>query len=426
MKALSRILTILILISIISTNSISSNPSYEDFSQIFLQNIKIGPSSKEISMIINSLSSQSVLFTNSKRDYSIEIQRKRKSDVLIDKINFNGEIIQSFAFNLRLDETKLNNAKIQGEFGLGLDKENSNDLIDTLYENNIINNKVLELDIITKNNKDVLNLNFEPKMDEFKYCDLASKNDLGENNFFSEAWMCDISHVIIGSNKGDLSWNNTLETKGKVVIDTRTKYIYIPKIYLKYISTLWSINNNECEIELDPENNEQYFFCNTTSQKNENNNIILSMPSIYLIIGGYGYKLKAENLFEQEGNCLNSLIRFVDEKNDLWILGIPFLKEYKILLDYNSTRIGFHGEDVINYKEEYEKWANDNKEQKLNSFFNNNYELIIMIVGCLIGTCIIIYVLYHLCKDWIKSSKNVKDKYFIQTDEKYKIEEKYQ
>ena len=49
-----------------------------------------------------------------------------------------------------------------------------------------------------------------------------------------------------------------------------------------------------------------------------------------------------------------------------------------------------------------------------------------MIVGCLIGTCIIIYVLYHLCKDWIKSSKNVKDKYFIQTDEKYKIEEKYQ
>jgi len=94
-------------------------------------------------MIINSLSSQSVLFTNSKRDYSIEIQRKRKSDVLIDKINFNGEIIQSFAFNLRLDETKLNNAKIQGEFGLGLDKENSNDLIDTLYENNIINNKVL-------------------------------------------------------------------------------------------------------------------------------------------------------------------------------------------------------------------------------------------------------------------------------------------
>ncbi len=37
--------------------------------------------------------------------------------------------MQSFPFNLKLDETKLNNPKIQGEFGLEIDQENSNVLV---------------------------------------------------------------------------------------------------------------------------------------------------------------------------------------------------------------------------------------------------------------------------------------------------------
>ena len=141
-------------------------------------------------MILNSISSKSVLFTNSKRDYSQEIQRNRKSDVLIDKLNFNGEIIPSFPFNLKLDETKLNNPKIQGEFGLGIDKDNSNVLVDTLYENKIIKDKILEIEVRQEKNKDVLYLNFEPNMDGFTYCDLTSK--LNENNFYFQAWICNM------------------------------------------------------------------------------------------------------------------------------------------------------------------------------------------------------------------------------------------
>ena len=406
MKDIHTFLNILIIVSIVLI--VSSNPSYEEYSFLFLEKFKIGAQSKEINMILNSITSKSILFTNSKRDYSTEIQKNRNSDVLIDKLNFNGEIIPSFPFNLKLDDTKLNNPKIQGEFGLGLDSDNSNVLVDTLYENKIINDKILEIEVKEEGKKDVLYLNFEPKINEFTFCNLSSKLD--ENNYYSQAWICDLSHIIIGSNKGDLSWNNTLETNGRVVLDTRTKYIYIPKDYLKYISTIWSINNEGCKVVLDSESEEKYFKCNLTMEKH-----IYSMPSIYFIIGGYGYRLKPENLFEKDGENFQSLIRFYNEEDDLWIIGMPFMREYKVLFDYNLTRLGFSGEDILNYKNEYDKWVIDEAEKRSKLFYGYSYETIIFIIGAIVGICIIFYATFWLCRTWRRDI----NKYFIHTDEPF-------
>ena len=406
MKDIHVFLNILIIVSIVLI--VSSNPSYEEYSFLFFEKFKIGAQSKEINMILNSITSKSILFTNSKRDYSTEIQKNRNSDVLIDKLNFNGEIIPSFPFNLKLDDTKLNNPKIQGEFGLGLDSDNSNVLVDTLYENKIINDKILEIEVKEEGKKDVLYLNFEPKISEFTFCNLSSKLD--ENNYYSQAWICDLSHIIIGSNKGDLSWNNTLETNGRVVLDTRTKYIYIPKDYLKYISTIWSINNEGCKVVLDSESEEKYFKCNLTMEKH-----IYSMPSIYFIIGGYGYRLKPENLFEKDGENFQSLIRFYNEEDDLWIIGMPFMREYKLLFDYNLTRLGFSGEDILNYKNEYDKWVIDEAEKRSKLFYGYSYETIIFIIGTIVGICIIFYATFWLCRTWRRDI----NKYFIHTDEPF-------
>jgi len=404
MKVFFKFLNILLIAS--TFQIILSNPSYEDYTFLFLKKFKIGPHSKEINMILNSISSKSILFTNSKRSYSQEIQKNRKSDVLIDKINFDGEIIPSFPFNLKLDETKLNNPNIQGEFGLGIDEENSNVLVDTLYENKIIKDKILEIEVLQENDKDVLYLNLHPKIDEFSFCDITSK--LNEDNFYSQAWICNLSHMVIGSNKGDLSWNNTLETNGKVVFDTRTKYIYIPKDYIKYISTIWSINDEGCKTVLDSENEEKYFKCNSTMEKK-----IYSMPSIYFIIGGYGFRLKPEDLFEKEDNNFISLIRFINEENDLWILGIPFLREYKLLFDYNKTRLGLSGEDILNYKDEYNKWIIDSAEKNSKLLSGYSCETIAFIIGTIVGCCIIFYVAFWLFRTWRRGS----NKYYIQTDE---------
>lgn len=174
MKAFHSFLIDFIIISLFYV--IMTNPSYEDYSIVFLDKIHIGSQSKEITLIVNSLSSKTVLFTNSKRPYSQEIQRGRKSDVLIDKIIFAGQTIESFPFNLEIDDTKLNNAEIQGEFGLGINKDNSNDLIDILYNNQLISQKVLEFDIEEGKDKDKLTMHLNDKnRNEYTFCNLTSK-----------------------------------------------------------------------------------------------------------------------------------------------------------------------------------------------------------------------------------------------------------
>ena len=164
---------------------------------------------------------------------------------------------------------------------------------------------------------------------------------------------------------------------------------------MKYISTIWSINGEGCKTILDSENDEKYFQCNLTMEKN-----IYSMPSIYFIIGGYGYRLKPEDLFEKDGDKFTCLIRFINEEDDLWILGVPFLREYKILFDYNKTRVGFSGEDIMNYKEEYEKWVIESKRKKSKLFREYSCESIIFIIGTIIGFCIICYAAFWLYRNW--------------------------
>lgn len=404
---------LLIFTYLITFQYISSNPSFEDYTFILVEKFKIGRKGKEINMILNSLISESILFTNSKRSYSQEIQRNRKSDVLIDKLNFNGDIMNEFAFKLKLDDTKLNNNKISGEFGLGIAKDKSNTLVDTLYEEKLISNKMLEIEVVEEDSKDALYLEFEPKINNYYFADLSSRDDF-EDFFYSEGWICDLSHIIFGSNKKELSFNNSLEIKGKVVFDTRTKYIYIPKNYLKYIQRMWSIKGDGCKTILDSETEEKYFRCNLTAE-----NDIYSMPSLYLIIGGYGYRLKPEDLFEKEGKHLNCLIRFIDEENDLWILGIPFLREYKLLFDYNNTRVGFSGENILNYKDEYDKWVAQMAEEDSRIFSENTIDAIILIIGTIIGICIILYVAYYLYKYWKGEKKH------FQLDEEYDKKAQY-
>ena len=144
MKIFPKLLNIFIIYSLFSF--ITTTPTYEEYSSVFLNKIRIGAQSKEISLIVDTLSPKTKLFTNSKRPYATEIEKGRKSDVLIDKVSFAGEVIKSFPFNLGIDNTKLNDRKIQGQLGLGIDHDNSNDLIDILYDNDIISSKVLEVD----------------------------------------------------------------------------------------------------------------------------------------------------------------------------------------------------------------------------------------------------------------------------------------
>ena len=418
MKVFFKLLNFLIISTLFIL--IKTTPSYEEYSKLFLDKIRIGSQSKEISLILSTLTSKTVLFTNSKRPYAQEIQRGRKSDVLIDKVSFAGQKIESFPFNLAIDETKLNNKDIQGIFGLGIDKEKTNDLIDILYDNQLITSKVIELDIEEGDKEDRAVLNLSPSTNDFTYCDLSKKKILSSDDFYYEAWICDLSHMVIGSTKADLVWKNTIEVKGEVAFDSRTKYIYVPKDYMKYITNLWNINSAECKLVHILSNDEKFYSC-SLGMKNR----ISDMQSIYFVIGGYGYRLKANDLFENDGKHLNCVIRFFNDDKNLWILGVPFLREYKTIFDFDNAKIGFKGGDILNFKQDYDKWTKEVAEKE-NQFFNEyfkgySWEKIIMIIGTIVGSLIILYVMFWLYRNCDRQNS----KYHIELKEQYDKKEFY-
>ena len=240
---------------------------------------------------------------------------------------------------------------------------------------------------------------------------------MDENDYYYEAWICELSHIVVGSTKADLVWNRTKEINGEVTIDSRTKYIYIPKEFMKIISKYWEINENECKLVHDLESDEKYFSCSKSVEKQ-----IYDMHSLYLVIGGYGYRLKAKDLFEDDGKHFNCLIRFINDEKNLWILGLPFLREFKTVLDFNGTRMGFNGEDIINFKEDYKKWAEEVAEKESELIYGYSGEKIVMIIGTIIGTLIILYVAFWL----FRNCRREKPKYHIELNEQYDKKEFYQ
>ena len=414
MKVFPNLLNFFIIYSFFSC--ITTTPTYEDYSSVFLNKIRIGTQSKEISLIVDTLSSKTKLFTNSKRPYATEIEKGRKSDVLIDKVSFAGEVIKSFPFNLGIDDTKLNDRRIQGQLGLGIDHDNSNDLIDILYDNQIISSKILEVDFQEEDSENSVVINLNPKVDQFTFCNLTKRSNLYSDDLYYDAWTCELSHMVIGSTKQELYWNNTIEVKGEAAFDSRTKYIYIPKYYIKYITNLWRLDPNECKLIHALGSDEKFYSCSLKMKDK-----IFDMRSIYFVMGGYGFRLKAPDLFVNDGKNLKCVIRFFnDERDNLWILGIPFLREYKTIFDYKNGRIGFKGGDILDFKKDYERWIKEAKEDS--KFFKGyTWEKVVMIIGTIVGTLIILYVMFWL----YRNCKREKPKYHIELNENYDKKEFY-
>ena len=406
MKAyLNFILPILIIINLIS-NIFSSYP--ENYTIPYFCSIRIGSKSKEIKLLINSISSTNVLFTNSNRKYSKEISSGRKSDAFMDKIEFNGHVIPEFPFSLILDNTGLNSPEIQGEFGLGLDKDSKNDLIENLYMNQIISDRK----IILKTSEDLLKneiyTNTKSFKNELKFCNLTRKSDL--DDFYSEAWICELSHLIEGESDIDeksleSSWAKARLIFSRGVFDTRQKYIILPIKYLKTFENFWYLY--KCEQIFDKSMNLKYFRCN-----NETYEKIKNEKPIYFIIEGYGLKFNFNDLFLTEGNYKKSLIRFTNtiSNSNLFIFGIPLFQEYTIMFDYENKRIGFKGDNILDFSKFYKNWKEGETIIQINesntiSFISTN-EKALMIFGAFIGSIIILYVLFFFIRENRRNDTN--------------------
>jgi len=381
MKSLISVTLILILINFISLK--------EERNTIpgILYEIGIGQNMSKIKMLLSTSTTNNTLFSNSNRRYALEIQEKRNKSILTDTITFNEVPIKDFTFNLEIDDTEFDDDTIQGEFGLGINLYGRNELIELLYRDKIIFQKeiiigaelILDTYLIT---------------DKYYFGNLTDRYDLEQK--YQEAWVTELSHLLTGKSKSDFIWNNTEEINGRAILDSSSKYIYLPDNYIDLILDVWKLNLTKCPLNENENKTIKYFQCTNISS-----DYFKTIKPIIFIIDGYGFLLTAEELFEHiEGNNYESFIRFRNEINNIWTFGSPFFKKYKVWLKYDKQLIGFNGNNITDFHKEYKQWREEN-ELILNKASNDKK---IVVIGAVMGSMILLTILYCLLKSFRTSN----------------------
>ena len=390
----STFLLILTLISLIFSKNTS------DYTSSILYSIILG-NTTSVSMILNTFTTSNTVFSNSNRPYAKELNGNRNKSSIVEDVIIKDKLIKNFNFSLKLDDTLLKNKEIQGELGLGIGHKGKNDFIEILSFNKIIkkNQLIIETDNFLKNNK----IYFPSDLisDKFYYVTLTDKEDLEQK--YKNSWVFELSHILFENHENEVFWNNTQDIIGRVTLDSRSKYIYIPENYIELLMDIWNLNMTLCPISEDKIRGEKFINCS-----NFDKNIYDKIKDLYFIIDGYGFMLSVEEMFEYSGGKNNyySLIRFRNEVNDIWTLGIPFFKKYKVLLDYTGVA-GFSGENVIVFRKEHNAWKKEN-EDILYAKHNDNK---ILIIGTVIGCIMLLTVLFCVIRSIRGENSRVKSKF---------------
>lgn len=369
------------------------------FTFAYLLPIRIGESLTDIDMLISTKTTENTLFSNTDRPYSKEILTNTYMDRFKDNISLNGEFLYNFTFNVKPDFTNLNISSVQGVFGFGI--KNKNPLIDNLYSNNIIHSKEIYL-----KSYPISHINFavdisKSEKKKYTFCDITDRDDLSKK--YKESFVCEYTHLLLD----DVFFNESILINGRVVFDTTSNYIIIPFDYIDMFYEIWELNKSKC-YEYDDERNETILYCNFNLLKNG----LKDLKNLTFVFDGFGYEIKSEDLFVKiNDDTYISLIRFRNEKNNIWTMGFPFFKKYDILFDYEKKRVGIKNNSdditnngkVVNYTEEYIKWKEEN-EGFLNSL--NINEKKIMYAGMVIGSIVLLSVLIYIIKKCINNIKN--------------------
>ena len=345
-----------------------------------LFNLAIGENNTNISMLFNTFTTNLTLFSNANRKYALEINNKRNHTYLIDSLTINEVILPNLVFDIEIDPTDFNDDSIQGEIGLGINLEGKNEFINLLYNNKIIFQK--ELIIGAKTILDTYLVT-----DKYYFMNLTDKSDLP--NIYHDSWIVEQSHILPGTSKKEVMWNNSVEVNARAIFDSSSKYIYLPIGYLNLILDIWNLNLTKCPL-IEDESKVKYIQCNNTKK-----DYFKNIKPIYFIFEGYALPFTAEELFEDIGdNKFQSLVRFREENYDIWTFGVPLFKKYKVWLKYEKNMIGFNAENVLDFNKDYIEWRKEN-ERILNKASNDKK---IVIIGAVMGSMILLTILFCLIK----------------------------
>lgn len=357
-----------------------------EYSMSYYYPFRLGQKAKEVQMVINSKESETILFSNTERPYSEEILTNTEMDIFKDSVEINGQVLNNFSFSVKEDTTELKNPSLQGIMGLGisLDTE-TNDLFEALHESQLIERKTIFIKtlpkakvefLVDKNKKDLVN---------FTYCGMTDKDDLEEK--YHDGWVCEYTHLLLDNKtekKEELSWNDTFQVHGRAIFDTTSSYIIAPLEYYSVIFSLLELNETICKSVEDLATNETYLNCAFTNTTDFN-----KMNSFYFMFDGFAYPVHTKDLFKNTTKGYVSMIKFRNETNNIWTFGYPFFSNYEVQFDYDEKKVGFNGENPLNFTAEWNEWLIENQ-----SFLNRVYnDKTIMIVGAILGSIILVTIL---------------------------------
>jgi hypothetical protein len=263
-----------------------------------------------------------------------------------------------------------------GILGLGLDyqSEESSSIISMLYQNNQISKKLFSQ-------------KFEGEKGKLFIGDLAPEisNNLADYStckvpkdvHFYNMWACRLEGFFVGFHYSydkifKIHNRNVLYDSGTnfIVFDQKTEDLFTKYFFRDYLEKGYCSRR------------ESYYFCNTFLLE-------LFFPPLYFIVNGLAYRIDGKDLFlDISYGYVQLRVSFVNDQEDLWILGQPFLENYHVVYNMDEEQIGFYGGKKYNAKE----YVDNEAEPKEENVPIHIYILLLFVV------IIIIAIAIYKCK----------------------------
>jgi len=242
------------------------------------------------------------------------------------------------------------NTHLQGVLGLSYQSFNGPEFsfVDSLQTTGSISKKIFALKANTFHigNYPTEVLQFPQN---YHTCNLTMNEGLAEE--LMDGWICDVTHFVIGETN---SFSDAEEIEGRVIFDSMLKNIEAPEVFLGVIKTHYiDLNYEDSNCSL-VEEEKTYIVCENIEQPLD----------LSFIIGGYALVIPGEKVFTKEEITDGSTprlvfnIAFTKQKHNVWRFGKVLLDEYMVVFDGEKGRVGFYGENKINFYKEWNDWWN--------------------------------------------------------------------
>ena len=301
--------------------------------------------------------------------------------------DYNKEIfVNDFNFLVVNEEKNLTGTLSDGIMGLGINNEGDYhyNFVESLYYQKKIGKASFSFILTDYESKNISRIYFGDII-ENKYIQKLFGNKFNKCQIpsYSKYWECQINNEIkLNNNNNQINKSNEFifNSNSKVIFDTGTSYIIIPKgDFLQILKYLNKNNNNSCKI-----NQNYQLICNC---QNKNN-----FGEISLNLGNNNYfNIKFENIIDYNKDLTYQChFHIIVDVFDIgtWILGDSALKSNLISFNINEREIKF----VQNLKEQLNN-IKISKSTVLNNNDNNSYWTTFSIIYWLLGIVFIFMII---------------------------------